>query len=248
MGQLRFYCPDLQPGTVTLSVEESRHAAVSLRARTGDEVRLVDGRGREGSGRIAQIQAKRVIIDVQEIVERDFECPLRCTVAVGFGKAHRQSYLIEKCTELGAAAFWPVVTERSVSRPGAAAIEKWRRRAVEAAKQAGRAWIPTVDQTRTMMDALRGVPSFDTAVLAHPNPDAPSVLSFFSRLRVGSAVLVFIGPEGGWSESELQEAQSAGVNSTSIGSTILRVETAAVVVCAAAALCRPSPATPASVQ
>src|SRR3989304_974418 len=109
----RLYCPGLTMGANTLSVEESPHAANVLRLRGGDPVVLFDGAGREGAGSIARIRSRQVHADVAAVTTRPFETIHRITLAVALAKAHRHAYLVEKCTELGVAGFWPILTDRS---------------------------------------------------------------------------------------------------------------------------------------
>jgi 16S rRNA (uracil1498-N3)-methyltransferase len=151
-------------------------------------------------------------------------------------KTHRQGYLIEKCTELGVAAIWPIVAERSVTRPSEVAVEKWSRRAIEAAKQAERAWTPFVANPVNFAEAVLRVGEFAVAAIADPDERAVAFQSLLMSQRTGSAILVFVGPEGGWSEAERNMAFSNGITTVRLAPTVLRVETAAIAVCAAASL------------
>ncbi len=222
-------------GEVHLPPEESRHAVASLRARKGDEFLLFDGRGREALARIDRITRRQAFLVVEQITERSFELRLRITLAVAMTKAHRQGYLIEKCTELGVAAFWPILSERSVARPVAAAIDKWSRRAMEAAKQSVRAWVPTVDAPQSFSQAVARTAEFSAAAIADPDPSAIPFLAFLGDRGGADTMLIFVGPEGGWTTEECRQAVAAGVVRIRISPTVLRSETAAVAVCAASA-------------
>jgi len=238
------YCPDLAEGSVILSGEESHHAVSVLRVHQGDPLILFDGRGGEASGLIQQASRRRLQVAAGAIVRHPFEFPRRVTLAVAMPKAHRQSYLIEKCTELGAAALWPILGERSVTRPRDDASDKWQRRAVEAAKQSRRTWVPEVASPMTLADALRRVPEFDAMGFLHPDPIASPggmetmTIAAFLATHPGkapgdtSSYLVLVGPEGGWTEAECQHAAQAGAVFLRLGPTLLRTETAAVAACA----------------
>lgn len=246
----RLYCPDLRAGLQFLPQEESHHAHVALRLATGNAVVLFDGQGNEGTGTIVEAGKKKTSVDVQTIKKRPFELFHRITLAVAMGRVHRQGYLIEKCTELGVAAIQPIIAERSVSKPDGGSIDKWKRRAIEACKQAGRAWLPKIEAPISFDDSLQHVKSFDSTCLVHPSMDtqtgaecstpikAPGqpFSSLLASLSVPSSILVWVGPEGGWSEQERQDAERAGVSLASLGPTVLRTETAAIAVCAAAAM------------
>ena len=240
MSLRRLYCPDLKEGLNPLPPEESHHAIASLRAQRGDEFTVFDGRGREASARVEIVTRKQIHVVVEQITERPFELRHRITLAVAMTKAHRQGYLIEKSTELGVAAFWPILAERSVARPASAALDKWSRRAVEAAKQSGRAWVPTVEAPQTFAQAVARIDEFSAAAIADPNSSAAPMIEFLENHGEGSTLLIFVGPEGGWSEDECRAAKDAGVTPIKLSPTVLRSETAAVTVCAAAALCSAS--------
>jgi len=215
----RLFCRPLTEGELALSPEESHHVATVLRCKPAQVVTLFDGKGREAAGAIKRLERRKVWVSVD----------------VAMPKPHRQGYLIEKCTELGAAAIWPIIAEHSVSRPRASTVEKWERRAIEAAKQAGRAWVPTVERTCDFTTCLQRAREFDAVSIACPAPDATPVNTFLQDQRDGAVVLVLVGPEGGWSEPESKAACAGGAVPTSLGPTVLRTETAAVAFCAAAA-------------
>ena len=232
----RFFCPKLGLGLNQLAEDESHHALASLRLHRGDEVVLFDGVGREGLGVVERIDRRSLDVRVPTIHERPFEAAYRITLAVAMVKAHRQGYLIEKCTELGVAAIWPIVAERSVTRPGEAAVDKWSRRAIEAAKQAERAWMPVVTRPMKFAEAAVRAGEFAAAAITDPDESAIAFQSLLIAQRPGSAILVFVGPEGGWSEAERSIARANGITATRLAPTVLRAETAAVTVCAAVSL------------
>lgn len=250
MSHCRLYCPTLTEGTVALSAEESHHAVSSLRMHQGDPVVLFDGRGGEANGLIQQASRRRLEVNITVIVRHPFEFPRRVTLAVAMPKAHRQSYLIEKCTELGATAFWPILGERSVTRPHDAAGNKWQRRAIEAAKQSRRTWIPEVASPMTFAEAFLRASEFHAVAFLHPDPPASQAgveamtMAAFLSTHPGRApgdtnakgatggYLIFVGPEGGWAEAECQQAAQSGAAFLCLGPTLLRTETAAVAACA----------------
>lgn len=239
MRHHRLYCPELKEGRVELSAEEAHHALTVLRLGEKDPVTLFDGRGGEAEGRIAEVSRRRLSVEVAQLVQRPFELPWRVTLAVALGRQHRQAYMIEKCTELGVAAIWPVLGERSVARPDRDAVAKWSRRAIEAAKQSGRAWVPTVESPMPFAAALERADEFDSVLLARAASGAPPMLEIAGALPAGARVLVFVGPEGGWTEDECRQSGRLGVVSVTLGPTVLRTETAAVAVCAVMAALAP---------
>ena len=236
MRRHRLYCPVLKAGSNTLSPEESHHAVTALRAKAGQEVILFDGAGRESTGVVIRTDRRNMTVEAAALTTRPFDSAYRITLAVAMGRAHRQGYLIEKCTELGVAAVWPIVTERSVSQPNASAVSRWSRRAVEAAKQSGRAWLPAIEPPTTFAQAVQLVSRFHASAFAQTGPALTPFVAFLAAQPASSSILVWIGPEGGWSDSEQILAQEAGVTLVSLGPVVLRTETAAVAACAAAML------------
>jgi len=235
MSACRLYCSELALGAVSLSEEEAHHAATVRRLKTGDEVIVFDGAGREGIGRLSSVKRRGVTVEIERIVERPFDLAHRLTLAVAMPKAQRAGYLIEKCTELGVDEIWPILTERSVARPGPSTIGKWSRRAVEAAKQSNRAWVPKIRTAMDFADTLRCVDSFHSVYVADTADTAAPWPTIVTELPVSCSILVCIGPEGGWTPAEREAAASAGNVSVRLGPTVLRTETAAIAACAAVA-------------
>jgi len=232
----RLFHPSLAKGRIVLSTEESQHATASLRLKQGREVLLFDGAGQEAIGVITRVDRRQLCVDVQRITRRPFELSCKITLAVAMSKTHRQGYLIEKCTELGVAAIWPVIAERSTSRPDKTAVAKWSRRAIEAAKQSKRSWVPKIEPPVAFLKCLERLAEFDASSLTHTDPSATPFVTFLEAHREKSTLLLWVGPEGGWSDAECERAIQAGAVATSLGPTILRTETAAVAVCAATAI------------
>ena len=232
----RLFCSDLTEPAVVLSSEESHHAATSLRLSAGDGVVLFDGAGSEASGLITRVNRKRVDVEVGDVKQVPFELTCRLTLGVAMGRTHRQAYLVEKCTELGVAAIWPIIAERSTTRPSASAVIKWERRAVESAKQSQRAWVPQFEVPMSFKACLARAGKFAVAAITDIDSSATPFPTILERERHAKSMLVLVGPEGGWSDMEREEAAKAGLTRIRLGPTILRTETAAVALCAAVAM------------
>lgn len=245
MSTPRLFCPQMDAGEVTLSPEESHHVGHVLRLQPDDSIALFDGRGSEAQARLIRLEWGKAIVEVGRIRQRAFELRHRITLAVAMGRQHRQGYLVEKCTELGVAAIQPITAGRSVTKPGDHAVEKWSRRAIEAAKQSGRAWVPLIHSPVTVAEMVDRAVSFSAAFMADIGGEAVqrgerdgAVVAWsnvLARQPEGAELLVLVGPEGGWTEEERASAARAGVVAVGLSPTILRTETAAVAVCAAAA-------------
>lgn len=216
---------------------------------------LFDGQGREAAGVIASATRSGVEVEVQDIALHPRLSP-ELTLAVALPKGPRQDLLIEKCTELGVATLVPLLTERSVSGTSEHKLERWRRTAIEAAKQSGQAWIPQFEMPESFERSLGRIPAHDQALIAH-GLDRPGTL-FESDTGAAPAQsespgerrpfptllarpLVFVGPEGGWAPAELDALLAAGCRPLSLGPNILRIETAAIAVAVLAHFARQPP-------
>src|SRR3954468_19263472 len=154
MSRRRFYAspqafvPDNQ--FVKLSADETRHLRDVLRLRTGDEAYVFDGEGREFRCRVREMDRQSATLEVIEQVESASpESPLRLTLAVALLKGEKFDLVVQKATELGVSRLIPVLTKRSDvrlrdARDAEHKVERWRRLALEAAKQSGRARVPAV--------------------------------------------------------------------------------------------------------
>ena len=197
---------------VTLSEDESRHAARVLRLKPGDRVALFDGRGREWTGEIAS-NSDRVTIRILE--ERRGKTGLGLTIAAACPKGKRLEFMVQKLAELGVSRFVPVRFERSVVKMTPAKRERLERVASEASKQCGRADVLEIAD-EVGLSELTG----ETVFLA--SPEGSDTLASVATLPA----TVIIGPEGGLSPAE-EEILSKAVR-VSLAPTILRIETAAI--------------------
>ncbi|HJQ32130.1 MAG TPA: 16S rRNA (uracil(1498)-N(3))-methyltransferase [Pyrinomonadaceae bacterium] len=243
MTRRRFYAPPeafaRDGALVTLSEEESRHLRDVLRLRAGDEAHVFDGAGREFACVVRGDGGRkgRASLEVRGPAEPPSpESPLALALAVALLKGEKFDLVVQKATELGVSLIAPVVTKRSDVRPrderdAVRRVERWRRLALEASKQSGRAFVPAVaapaafdtliekqDETALrLLFAERGGAGLDTLVDE-------------THARPASAVAL-VGPEGGWDDEELAHARARGWTLVTLGGRTLRAETAAIAVC-----------------
>lgn len=229
----RFHVNELRGPTVELPEAESRHAVLSLRLMERNEVEVFDGRGNVARGEIvAAVTTKRGkaarIVQVQIGEIRREAPPARpLTLIVAGCKGARLDWMIEKCTELGAARIVLADFERSVVHVRAAQADKLLRTAIEACKQCGRNWLPEIAAGMRMLDATGKKEG--ALLVCEPGPASKPLSAMVVK---EPAAAVVIGPEGGLTESELTELERRGALRVRLADHILRVETAAV--CAAA--------------
>lgn len=221
---------------VTLVGGEAHHLSRVMRAQVGDEVVLFDGSGAEFDGRIVRISKSAVELRIEERREVDRELPFRLSLAVALPKGDRQRWLVEKAVELGVFRLVPLVTTRGVA-DGRAAIERLQRGVIEASKQCGRNRLMEIASPRAWSDlALDYGGRSALRLFAHPLGDA-NANSFEGRLaKIDGEVLIAVGPEGGWTDGEVEIARQNDWQFVDFGPRILRVETAAIALASAIAL------------
>ncbi|MFO0839031.1 MAG: RsmE family RNA methyltransferase [Phycisphaerae bacterium] len=242
MALHRFYCASLDPGVVELDPTESRHALTSLRLRPGDPLILIDGRGGVAEARViaAPGAARGKRAAVAQIERRRQIAPPRRTIrlVVAGCKGARLDFLVEKCTELGVGEIAFCEFERSVVVPGVGHVEKLRRTAMEACKQSGRAWFPTILGARKLADCVMSVGRAGRGgiLAADPDPHAPWIGEWLATNGAGYAELAcVVGPEGGLTDNERDLLRREPSNWVRLNSNILRVETAAIAAAASLA-------------
>lgn len=225
---------------LTLDPSESHHCLDVLRMKTGDRATVFDGRGHEATVEIASTAKGRVDLKMlQHSKSPELACELVLGQAIPKGK--NMDLIIEKATELGAAAIIPLLSERTVVRLDAAeALDKktkWQRVAIEAAKQCGRNWLPEVRTPISPKQFFEGREKFDLMLIGSLQPDAQHIKAvlreqFSDALPNPRAtprrVLILVGPEGDFTPAEISLAKGAGCRPITLGPIILRTETAAM--------------------
>ena len=200
-----------------LTGDQARRLGTVLRLKPGTEIHVFDGLGHERRSVIEEVRRGLVSLSLAEAVEPLAELPVPVFVCAAFPRGGRGDWLVEKATELGAAAFVPLEADRSVMLPGDGRIERWRRIAIEAAEQSGRAKLPRF-ASEAPPGGLALVADPDAAVTPH---------QALADVRAPSLAL-HVGPEGGWTSAERARYEAAGAVRVSLGPRPLRIETAAV--------------------
>ena len=223
-------------GSCRIGGEEVAHA-YARRLRSGDAVVLVDGTGREGVARITRRTRQEIALAIESVREGPLDSVPPIALCVCAVRAERLSWIAEKATELGAARLTIVSSERTQRFRASAALHPRLARLVrEAAKQAERSRWPAVTGPVPLSELLRTESAGNRLILDSRGEMFPAALA-----PLPTALLV--GPEGGWSPADLEEAIAAGWIVLSLAAGILRAETAAVsaLALARAALARTSP-------
>jgi 16S rRNA (uracil1498-N3)-methyltransferase len=217
----------------------ARHAQV-LRLQPGDEVALFDGRGGEWSARIEAMAKRdvRVCVLAHNAIER--ELPIAVTLALAMPAGDRMDFVVEKATELGAAAIQPLVSERSVLRLAGERAEKrqahWQSIAIAACEQCGRNRVPSILPVlplTTWLGGLAPAAAEEARVLLGWRDATPWPLAV---ARIGATLMLLSGPEGGFADAEEDSARLRGFVTAQLGPRVLRADTAPLACLAAIAM------------
>ncbi len=212
----------LGPGPVCLQGSEAHHLAVVCRARPGDAVCLFNGDGHEYPATVQGVGKREVTVLVSGVDSPARELGYRLEVAAPLPKGDRGQFLLEKLTELGATAYIPLHTRRSVIAPGAGRLDKLERYVIEASKQTGRNVLMRVEAAQDWTTYCQRPDLPATRLLADPGGAT-------GRLVPGQDLAVAVGPEGGFTPDEVEAGRRAGWQVVGLGPRTLRIETAALV-------------------
>lgn len=235
----RFYISpsDWRPDALALRERELHHAVNVLRLGEGDRAVVFDGEGREATVLITGVTKHEAQLKIQNSA---LTPPLPCRIELGQAvpKGKQIDLIVEKATELGAAAIHPLLSERTVvklddAKDALKKRDKWQVIATDAAKQCGQNYLPKVTQPRTMREFLDDLGSYDLKIIASLQPDSrrlPSLLADFREAEGHDpcSVLILIGPEGDFTPAELSQAKSRGFLPMTLGPIVLRSETASI--------------------
>jgi 16S rRNA (uracil1498-N3)-methyltransferase len=191
-----------------------------LRVKSGDTIAVFDGRGHEAQCRVEAAGMLTMLTHTSTA-----PLPCRITLAQAVPKKNMDS-IVQKATELGVAVIVPLISERTIKRPGGSP-HRWQEIALEACKQSGNNWLPVIHEPLPAETFLKSPGAFDLKLVASLQPDAKPLKQIL-RNPHPSSVLVLIGPEGDFTPAELAAADSAGCQPLSLGALVLRAETAAV--------------------
>jgi 16S rRNA (uracil1498-N3)-methyltransferase len=225
MSERFFLATPPQGQSALLEGDEARHLARVLRAKVGDAVTLFDGRGRAWEAHVANLGRDRVTLDLGAALPATPPPAVPVTLAVALPKGDRQKWMVEKLTELGVARLVPLITTRGVAEATDAARIRLERGVIEACKQCGRDTLMEIGPATPLADLLAAPPSGTRTLLADPHGRPPE-----AALAAGptAAIVVLVGPEGGFTAEEVTAAEAGGCERVTFGRHILRIETAAI--------------------
>ncbi len=230
----RFYADpsEMQKDSPQINGPDVRHMQKVLRHGPGDRVVLIDGSGYEYPAVIENLSRDTATFSVTGKILSRTTPHLELVVAQGFLKEKKMDTIIRHLTELGISRWIPVFSERSVARPDEKRLaergRRWEAIAIESLKQCGLSRLPEISRPRPLKELLKDPAPYDGKVVFWEE-ETESLDALFPGKP--QKILVLIGPEGGFSSGEIEQAKAAGFQSASMGPRILRAETASIAAC-----------------
>lgn len=220
---------------IHITGSDVNHISNVLRMKTGEELWISDGSKYEYRCTIESFEPDEVLLHIVYSQEPEYELPCRIYLFQGLPKADKMELIIQKAVELGAYEIIPVETKRCVvkldGKKSAKKTARWQQIAESAAKQSKRMLIPNVHQVLTFREALKYAESMDIRLvpyeLARGMQETKEILG---AIEPGQSVGIFIGPEGGFEEKEIEAAIEGGAKPITLGRRILRTETAGLAI------------------
>lgn len=216
--------------------QDARHISKILRMKKGDHLDLTDGHGTDYSGIILEASTDQVSVELITKLSSKTESPLKIRVCSGMLKHQKMDEIIKNLTQLGVYEWIPFFCERSIPSPDAKGLQKqlnrWLTIARESVKQCRRSRVPEIFTPVEFSDLLDLIAPSDIKIAFWEDSER-SLKTLEKEISAkGSLISILIGPEGGFSNREIEMAQARGVSSFSLGPRILRAENAATCACA----------------
>ncbi len=212
----------LQQNKILLTPQQQHYLNRVLRLQKGDRFIAMDGMGKWW---LAQLKGEEA--QILELLTVETELPISITLMVALPKGNAIDEVVRCCTELGVACIAPVMSDRTLLKPSPQKLERWRRIAAEAAEQSERSFVPTILEPVSFNAALS---SFAThsKYICEGRGDYPHLKNCLHN-QGEMSIVIATGPEGGWTEKEIENAIQAGFQPVSLGRRILRAVTAPIV-------------------
>lgn len=221
---------NIEENRILIDGADAHHIARSLRMAEGDEAIVCDGEGSEYRCTLVRIRDEECECEIIEALDSGAESPVSITLCMAYPKGDKLETVIQKAVELGCDRIIPFESSRCIKRPKAEKAEKQTARlqriAEEAAKQCGRARIPTVGAPISFKQMLAETQKCDLSLLCYENEDGKTIKDALKNAGKVKSISIIVGAEGGFSTDEVMEATNANCLSVSLGNRILRCETA----------------------
>ena len=217
---------------ITIEGSDVNHIKNVLRMKPGEEISVSNGMdGKEYRCGIVSMEEERIICELRFVKEDGMELSSRVYLFQGLPKADKMELIIQKAVELGVHEIIPVATKRCVvkldEKKAGSKITRWQAIAEAAAKQSKRRIVPRVDNVMSFAQALKRASQMEVKLIPYELAEGmDKTKSIIEHLQPGQDIAIFIGPEGGFEETEIDNALAAGIQPITLGKRILRTETA----------------------
>ena len=218
--------------TITITGSDVNHIKNVLRMKPGEEISVSNGiDGKEYRCGITSIEEEQILCELRFVKEDGVELSSKVYLFQGLPKADKMELIIQKAVELGVYEIIPVATKRCVvkleEKKAASRIARWQGIAEAAAKQSKRRIVPQVGNVMNFGEAVQRAASMDVKLIPYELAEGMErTKELINGLKPGQDIAVFIGPEGGFEEAEIEKALAAGIEPVTLGKRILRTETA----------------------
>lgn len=236
----RFFVSPGQIGPAKISIFDGdvNHIKNVLRMKEGDKLTVSDGEGMDYTCRISSLSNEVVECEILDVNSSYVELPVKLVLFQGLPKADKMELIIQKAVELGAYEVVPVSMARSIvkldDKKAGKKLARWQGIAESGAKQSGRAIIPSVGNVLSFKQALKAAAELDAVIVPYEKAEgieeSRAILSDITSDENVKTVGIFIGPEGGFAENEIEMALEAGFKPITLGRRILRTETAGLAI------------------
>ena len=227
-----FVTPDqVDEKNIYIEGSDVNHMRNVLRMKTGGQVEVSDGNNLKYLCKIVDYETDRAVLKILERRKADTELLSKLYLFQGLPKSDKMELIVQKAVELGAYKIVPVATKRCVvkldAKKAEKKVERWNSIAESAAKQAGRSMIPEVSEVMSYQAALRMAKELDVVLIPYELAEGmEETKAVIKAMKSGQSVGIFIGPEGGFEQEEVEEAVMQGAKPVTLGRRILRTETA----------------------
>lgn len=215
---------------ILIEGEDVIHISKVLRLCKGEKILVSNKRGNEYLCKIDELNKKEVICVILECIGNETESPLEIILFQGLPKAQKMDLIIQKCVELGITKIQPVISERVVIKVEykdiSNKIDRWNRISMEAAKQSNRGIIPIVAEPVKINEAIDELKKMDLPIVPYEKEKARGLKDTLLEFKNAKKIGIFIGPEGGFSETEINMCIENNIIPVTLGPRILRTETA----------------------
>ena len=232
----RFFCPTSKFNSPAISITtptEIHHIKNVLRLKSGDQLAIFNGNEEEVVGTILSIEKNKINLRMDYMVPKSVHKGPKIVLGCSIPKKAKIERIIEKTTELGVDEIIPLKTERTEfaieGRRLSAKEARYETVAVNAAKQSKRQTIPVVHAVGNLHSVLKNLAGDDCALIAYLGPGSRPILNLDVNFQTIKRLILLVGPEGDFSPREIQEALNAKCLPVSLGPTVLKVDTAAIV-------------------